>query len=201
LSRLARLESTGRIPVGRFFLLTGVPLHANSGRPGMSLDLVAATPVSVQTKVPIGFGANSARPVFNGIAVPWAKRRAPGRFYLCHPMSTQPQPSGLIEALDQVLEERKSQDPTQSYVAKLYHKGLPKILEKVQEECRETVEAASEEGTDHLVYEVGDLWFHTLVLLHHKGRTGAEVVAELARRFGVSGLTEKASRPPKEVQQ
>jgi len=123
------------------------------------------------------------------------------RFYLFLPMSTQPQPSGLIEALDLVLEERKNQDPTQSYVAKLYHKGLPKILEKVEEECRETVEAASEEGTDHLVYEVGDLWFHTLVLLHHKGRTGAEVVAELARRFGVSGIAEKASRPPKEVQQ
>lgn len=115
-------------------------------------------------------------------------------------MSTQPQPSGLLEALDQVLEERKSQDPTQSYVAKLYHKGLPKILEKVQEECLETLEAASEEGTDHLVYEVGDLWFHTLVLLHHRGRTGTDVMAELARRFGVSGLVEKASRPPKEAQ-
>jgi phosphoribosyl-ATP pyrophosphohydrolase len=116
-------------------------------------------------------------------------------------MSTQPQPSGLIEALDLVLEERKNQDPNQSYVAKLYHKGLSKILEKVEEECRETVEAASEEGTDHLVYEVGDLWFHTLVLLHHKGRSGTEVVAELARRFGVSGIAEKASRPSKEVQQ
>jgi phosphoribosyl-ATP pyrophosphohydrolase len=91
-----------------------------------------------------------------------------------------------MEALDEVLEDRKSQDPGQSYVAKLYHKGLPKILAKVEEECRETVEAASEEGTDHLVYEVGDLWFHSLVLLHHKGRSGADVLAELARRFGVS---------------
>ena len=103
-----------------------------------------------------------------------------------------------MDALDQVLEDRKLQDPSQSYVAKLYHKGLPKILEKVEEECRETVEAASEEETDHLVYEVGDLWFHSLVLLHHRGRSGADVLAELARRFGVSGLVEKASRPPKE---
>jgi phosphoribosyl-ATP pyrophosphohydrolase len=105
----------------------------------------------------------------------------------------------LFTSLDQVLEERKSQDPTSSYVAKLYHKGLPKILEKVEEESRETLEAAHEEGTDHLVYEVADLWFHTLVLLHHKGRTGSDVVLELARRFGVSGIVEKASRPPKET--
>ncbi len=108
------------------------------------------------------------------------------------------QDGGLIEALDQVLEERKSQDPSQSYVAKLYLKGLPKILEKIEEECRETIEAASEDETDHLVYEVGDLWFHTLVLLHHKGRTGADVLQELGRRFGVSGIVEKASRPVKE---
>lgn len=104
-----------------------------------------------------------------------------------------------MEALDEVLEARKGQDPTQSYVAKLYSKGLPKILEKVEEEGRETVEAASEEGTDHLVYEVADLWFHTMVLLHHKGRSGLDVVNELARRFGVSGIVEKASRPPKEA--
>ncbi len=109
--------------------------------------------------------------------------------------------AGLIDALDRVLEERKAQDPTQSYVAKLYHKGLPKILEKVEEESRETIEAAAEEGTDHLVYEVGDLWFHTLVLLHHRGRTGADVLQELARRFGVSGIVEKASRPAKESAQ
>ncbi|HXP91170.1 MAG TPA: phosphoribosyl-ATP diphosphatase [Fibrobacteria bacterium] len=115
-------------------------------------------------------------------------------------MSTQLQPSTLLEALDQVLEERKNQDPDQSYVAKLYRKGIAKILEKVEEECRETVEAASEEGTDHLVREVGDLWFHSLVLLHHRGRTGADVMVELARRFGVSGLVEKASRPPKEIE-
>jgi phosphoribosyl-ATP pyrophosphohydrolase len=113
-------------------------------------------------------------------------------------MSENPHAGGLLEALDQVLEDRKGQDPSQSYVSKLYHKGLPKILEKVEEESRETVEAAAEEGTDHLVYEVADLWFHTLVLLHHKGRTGTDVVAELARRFGVSGIVEKASRPPKE---
>jgi len=113
-------------------------------------------------------------------------------------MTADDRPTDLLDALDQVLEDRKSQDPSSSYVAKLYHKGLPKILEKVAEESREAIEAASEEGTDHLVYEVGDLWFHTLVLLHHKGRSGADVIQELARRFGVSGLVEKASRPSKE---
>lgn len=113
-------------------------------------------------------------------------------------MTESERPSDLLAALDAVLEDRKTQDPSSSYVAKLYHKGLPKILEKVEEESRETIEAASEEGTDHLVYEVGDLWFHTLVLLHHKGRSGQDVIQELARRFGVSGIIEKASRPPKE---
>jgi phosphoribosyl-ATP pyrophosphohydrolase len=107
--------------------------------------------------------------------------------------------SEILSRLAETLEARKGADPQSSYVAKLYHKGLPKILEKVQEESRETIEAAAEEGTDHLVYEVGDLWFHTLVLLHHKGRTGQDVLQELARRFGVSGLVEKASRPPKET--
>lgn len=132
------------------------------------------------------------------IRVSLRERNGRARFYLWRPMSNAVNASGLLEALDQVLEDRKSQDPSQSYVAKLYHKGLPKILEKIEEESRETIEAASEEGTDHLVYEVGDLWFHTLVLLHHKGRTGADVLQELARRFGVSGIVEKASRPPKE---
>jgi len=114
-------------------------------------------------------------------------------------MTDADRPSDLLQALDRVLEDRKSQDPGSSYVAKLYHKGLPKILEKVAEESRETIEAAAEEGTDHLVYEVGDLWFHTLVLLHHKGRSGQDVLQELARRFGVSGIVEKASRTPKET--
>lgn len=114
-------------------------------------------------------------------------------------MTDAASPSDLLQALDRVLEDRKSQDPSSSYVAKLYHKGLPKILEKVEEEARETVEAAAEDGTDHLVYEVGDLWFHTLVLLHHKGRSGQDVLQELARRFGVSGIAEKASRTPKET--
>ena len=142
----------------------------------------------------------SAFPAGEGRWVVWEQNEE--RFYLCEPMS-DPKSSaqGLIEALDQVLEERKAQDPSQSYVAKLYHKGLPKILEKVAEESRETIEAAAEEGTDHLVYEVGDLWFHTLVLLHHRGRSGEDVLVELARRFGVSGIAEKASRAPKENQE
>jgi len=99
----------------------------------------------------------------------------------------KPDSTGIIASLDEVLAARKGADPSSS-------KGLPKILAKVVEESCETVEAAHEDGTDHLVYEVADVWFHTMVLLHHKGRNGADVLAELARRFGVSGIEEKNSR-------
>lgn len=106
----------------------------------------------------------------------------------------KPDSTGIIASLDEVLTARKGADPSSSYTAKLFSKGLPKILAKVVEESCETVEAAHEDDTDHLVYEVADVWFHTLVLLHHKGRNGADVLAELARRFGVSGIEEKNSR-------
>jgi phosphoribosyl-ATP pyrophosphohydrolase len=106
----------------------------------------------------------------------------------------KPDSTGIIASLDEVLAARKGADPSSSYTAKLFSKGLPKILSKVVEESCETIEAAHEEGTDHLVYETADLWFHTMVLLHHKGRNGADVLAELARRFGVSGIEEKNSR-------
>jgi len=105
-----------------------------------------------------------------------------------------PDLAGMIQALDAVLEARKSADPSTSYTAKLFSKGLPKILGKVAEESCETIEAAYEDATDHLVYETADLWFHTMVLLHQKGRSGADVLAELARRFGTSGIEEKNSR-------
>lgn len=103
-----------------------------------------------------------------------------------------------LEKLAAIIEERKGADPSSSYVAQLHHKGMEKILAKVAEESGETIEAAREAlqngDTTHLVYETADLWFHTLVMLAHAGSGPADVLAELEKRFGVSGLDEKASR-------
>ncbi|HHJ16521.1 MAG TPA: phosphoribosyl-ATP diphosphatase [Gammaproteobacteria bacterium] len=100
----------------------------------------------------------------------------------------------IIHQLTQVLEQRKQADPDSSYVAGLYHKGLDTILKKVGEEATETVIAAKGGDTDQLVYETADLWFHTLVLLVHQGVDPERVMQELERRFGLSGLEEKAAR-------
>jgi len=106
--------------------------------------------------------------------------------------------SNTLQKLAEIIEERKSADPDSSYVAQLNHKGLEKILAKVAEEAAETIEAAREAGqdggTDHLVRETADLWFHTLVMLANLETGPDAVLAELERRFGVSGLDEKASR-------
>jgi phosphoribosyl-ATP pyrophosphohydrolase len=101
----------------------------------------------------------------------------------------------VLNELAQVLEQRKSQDPQKSYVAGLYAKGLDAILKKIGEEATETVMAAKDGVPDKIVYEVADLWFHSLVLLAHQGLTPGQVLAELQRRFGLSGLDEKAARP------
>ena len=100
----------------------------------------------------------------------------------------------IIQQLAQVLEARKQADPDASYVAGLYHKGLDTILKKIGEEATETVIAAKGGNTDQLVYETADLWFHTLVLLVHQGVDPDKVLKELERRFGLSGLEEKAAR-------
>lgn len=102
--------------------------------------------------------------------------------------------SDILQQLEQVLAERKQADPDSSYVARLYSKGLDAILKKIGEEATETVMAAKDGDADKLVYEVADLWFHTLVLLSQQGLSHQQVLQELARRFGVSGITEKASR-------
>ncbi|MGW8309610.1 MAG: phosphoribosyl-ATP diphosphatase [Thiogranum sp.] len=94
----------------------------------------------------------------------------------------------------EVLEQRKQADPDSSYVAGLYRKGLDTILKKVGEEATETVIAAKGGDTEQLVYETADLWFHTLVLLAHQGVGPERVLNELERRFGLSGLAEKAAR-------
>ena len=106
--------------------------------------------------------------------------------------------SDTLQRLAAIIEERKSADPDSSYVAQLHHKGLEKILAKVAEEADETIEAAREAEQDgnieHIIYETADLWFHTLVMLAKLGTGPEAVLAELDRRFGVSGLDEKASR-------
>jgi phosphoribosyl-ATP pyrophosphohydrolase len=104
-------------------------------------------------------------------------------------------PAGdTLERLAAVLEARKAADPAGSYVAKLYAKGLDAILKKIGEEATETVMAAKDGDPDRIVCETADLWFHTLVLLAHQGLGPAAVLAELERRFGLSGLEEKAAR-------
>ncbi|AUB80880.1 phosphoribosyl-ATP diphosphatase [Candidatus Thiodictyon syntrophicum] len=100
----------------------------------------------------------------------------------------------ILERLADVLETRKQADPESSYVARLYAKGLDAILKKIGEEATETVMAAKDGEADKIVYEVADLWFHTLVLLAHQGLRPARVLAELDRRYGLSGIAEKAAR-------
>jgi phosphoribosyl-ATP pyrophosphohydrolase len=99
-----------------------------------------------------------------------------------------------LQKLAEVLEQRKQADPESSYVASLYNKGLDAILKKVGEEATETVIAAKGGDTQQLVYETADLWFHTLILLAHQGVGPEKVLQELERRFGLSGLEEKAAR-------
>lgn len=100
----------------------------------------------------------------------------------------------ILTQIQNVIDSRKGGDPDASYVAQLLHKGEDKILKKVIEEAGEILMASKDGGGEHLVYEVADLWFHTMVLLAHHGLRAEDVVNELARRQGLSGLVEKASR-------
>ncbi|MEJ2345938.1 MAG: phosphoribosyl-ATP diphosphatase [Gammaproteobacteria bacterium] len=102
--------------------------------------------------------------------------------------------SDILKRLAQVLEQRKQADPQSSYVASLYAKGLDAILKKIGEEATETVLAAKGGDRDQIVYETADLWFHTLVLLSASGLGPDDVLAELDRRFGLSGIEEKKQR-------
>lgn len=106
----------------------------------------------------------------------------------------------ILGALHDVLERRKLADPETSYVAQLHRKGINQILKKVGEECAETIVAAKDASTTgntrDVVNETADLWFHTLVMLSHLGVSHRDVLAELERRFDLSGLAEKASRKP-----
>ena len=100
----------------------------------------------------------------------------------------------VLKQLAEILEQRKNAEPDSSYVASLYDKGLDAILKKIGEEATETVMAAKDGSADKIVYEMADLWFHSMVLLAHRGLKPDDVLKELARRFGVSGHDEKASR-------
>jgi len=103
----------------------------------------------------------------------------------------------ILNQLADLLEARKTADPASSYVAKLYAKGMDSILKKIGEEATETVIAAKGGNREEIVYETADLWFHTLVMLAKADIRPQEVLDELARREGVSGLVEKASRTKK----
>ena len=102
--------------------------------------------------------------------------------------------STTLNKLAAVLESRKGADPASSYVAGLYAKGLDAILKKIGEEATETVIAAKNGEAGSMLHEMADLWFHTLVLLAHQGLKPDDVLSELERRFGLSGLDEKAGR-------
>ncbi|GAB2191496.1 phosphoribosyl-ATP diphosphatase [Sessilibacter sp. MAH2] len=110
--------------------------------------------------------------------------------------------SDVLQQLTATIQERiENSAPDSSYVASLHAKGLNKILEKVSEECTETVIAAKDAAisgdNSEVIYEMADLWFHSLVLLGHMNISSDEVLQELARRFNLSGLEEKASRQSK----
>lgn len=100
----------------------------------------------------------------------------------------------VLNRLSEQLEQRKNADPQSSYVAKLYAKGMDSILKKVGEEATETVIAAKGGNREEIIYETADLWFHTLVMLAKADIKPQEVLNELARREGVSGIAEKESR-------
>ena len=104
----------------------------------------------------------------------------------------------LLARLADTLESRlpsKGGDPGSSYTAKLLARGPDAFLKKIGEEATELVMAAKDESREKIIYETADLWFHSLVALAHFGIRPEDILNELARREGTSGLTEKASRP------
>lgn len=137
--------------------------------------------------------------------------------------STHASHESILPALDDILKQRKTAEPDSSYVASLYHKGINKILEKVGEEAIEAIIAAkdyqasctnehtnnvtntvtlatqenSQQHKDELIYEIADVWFHTLVTLSWFNLSSDVILIELARRFGLSGIDEKAARKAK----
>ena len=102
----------------------------------------------------------------------------------------------VLRRLMQVISARRGGDPDASYVARLFAKGEDAILKKIGEEATEAVMAAKDSDRARIVAEIADLWFHCLVALARYDLSVDDVLAELARREGLSGLDEKAARPP-----
>jgi len=100
----------------------------------------------------------------------------------------------VLQQLAQVLEQRKLESADKSYVASLYAKGLDTILKKIGEEAAETIIAGKGGDKQQIIYETADLWFHCMVLLANQGLGPDDVLSELQRRFGLSGLDEKSQR-------
>lgn len=100
----------------------------------------------------------------------------------------------ILHSLTATLEARKQASPESSYAAKLFSKGEDAILKKIGEESTEVILASKTGDRSHLVYEIADLWFHTMVLLAKHGLSAEDVLNELARREGVSGIDEKLNR-------
>lgn len=109
-------------------------------------------------------------------------------------MTTETKVHTILAELETVLTERKNAAADSSYVAGLYDKGIDTILKKIGEEATETVIAGKAEDKEQIIYEMADLWFHCLVLLSQQDLSHEQVLNELARRFGLSGLDEKKSR-------
>ncbi|CUA81949.1 MULTISPECIES: phosphoribosyl-ATP diphosphatase [Gulbenkiania] len=105
----------------------------------------------------------------------------------------------LLTTLADTLEARREASPQSSYVASLFHKGEDAILKKVAEEAAETLMASKDGDKLHIVREVADLWFHSMVLLAFHGLRPEDVLMELKRREGISGIDEKASRPAEQA--
>jgi phosphoribosyl-ATP pyrophosphohydrolase len=99
-----------------------------------------------------------------------------------------------LQRLAEVIATRRQGDPDKSYVARLFHKGTDAILKKIGEEATETVMAAKDGDRQKIVYEVADLWFHSMIALAQFDLSPADVLRELERREGLSGLEEFAAR-------
>ena len=100
----------------------------------------------------------------------------------------------IFDSIDEILDKRKTADPEKSYTAKLLNEGVDNILKKVGEEATETVIASKCGDNAAIIHEIADLWFHTIVLLKYHGLSTNDVINELEKRLGVSGIEEKATR-------
>ena len=105
--------------------------------------------------------------------------------------------NNVLQQLAEILEQRKLESADKSYVACLYAKGTNTILKKIGEEAAETIIAAKDGDKQQIIYETADLWFHCMVLLAEQNLSPDDVLNELQRRFGLSGLDEKAQRTQK----